>query len=368
MGRRVLITGYGGFVGPNLAKEFQKAGYDVFGLVRKKSTTDSDIIIIEGDINDETGLAVIIKEISPEIIIHLAALSRVGFSFEYPARVIETNVVGTVNLLECVRNICPECRIVFASSGEVYGQKCGFNPKYISETELISPITSPYSISKVCGEHLMECYHRSYGIDVVIIRSFNIEGPGRGDNFATSTICRQAVDIKCGKKNSYIIGNLAVFRDFTHIFDATRIYALIAEKGESGEIYNLGHMQLTSLASFLVYVTESAGNKVDSVIFGDGTVVSSPLSMVENCFVMPVTTLDACLLKKPDLVSYNTGNVILKTSKGDIEVVIDLSRFRPAENPVMVADNTKLMALGFKFRYSVKDIADDQVKHYIELL
>jgi len=380
MGKRVLITGYGGFIGQHLSGYLHKAGHTVYGVVRKKQQTlsDEDVTILEGNILIETDMHDIVQTTSPDIIYHFAAQSRVGQSFTHPGSSLETNILGTAYLLEAIRKNRPDCRVIFASSAEVYGniiqQSMGGISEWktddlsLSEDLNPSPTTSPYSISKICGEYLLTCYHKSYGLDSVIVRSFNIEGPGRGDTFVTSTICKQAAELSINLKKGYTIGNLAIFRDFTHVSDAVRAYSLIGQQGVSGRVYNLGSKQMTSLASFLLYATESSGFPVDEIVFGDGTFVSEPLHMVTSgqYDVTAITALDACLLSHPDLVSPEKGVIILRTRAGEIPVRIDPTRFRPAENPVMVADTRRIAELGYYPTFSVDQIAAEQVQYYLK--
>ena len=212
----------------------------------------------------------------------------------------------------------------------------------------------------------MQCYGKTFGMDIITVRSFNIEGPGRGDNFATSIICQQAANlIKSGKKE-YHIGNIAVFRDFTHIKDAVQAYCLLAVKGESGETYNLGSMKIVSLASFLLYATEAAGIHIEEIVFGNGKRINQPLNTQRYRNISEITSLDICLLSNPTLVYPEYGPIILRTvTHGDIIIHIEPDRFRPAENMIMVADNHKISDLGFQSTFSVRDIASEHVSQYV---
>lgn len=376
MGKSVLITGANGFLGRNLSSHLVHEGYRVSGIVRKNADIDphTPVRYFVGDLLCKEFLNNVILNVQPEIIFHFAALSRVGMSFALPGPVLETNIMSTIHLLEAARFHAPGCRIIFASSAEVYGHSISsYSEKaqdnleipFFLESQPTHPSTSPYSISKMCGEHLMECYHRSYGLDVIVVRSFNIEGVGRGDDFATATICRQAAILRQDPGIGYTIGNLAVFRDFTHISDALRAYTLVATNGVSGEVYNLGSMNLTSLASFLLYATESAGFIVHEIHFPCGVTISEPLLDIFYGKSI-IKLLDFHLLEKMDLVKPHPMNITLITDKGIIPIRIDPARFRPFENAVLIADNTKMHRFGYAPAFSVQQIACEQVSHYLK--
>lgn len=373
MGRRILITGGNGFIGKNLSHFLEDNGDEVFIVIRNHPNTDlsGEIHCLVGDILDQRFLQEAFLYACPDIVFHFASQSRVGISFSEPISSLETNILGTVQVLEAVRTTAPKCRLVFSSSSEVYGalkKPDNLNDNrlfsYLIEDERVYPSTSPYSISKICGEYLMDCYAQSYGLDMVIVRSFNIEGAGRGDSFATSTICRQAASLKNDLDKGYHIGNLAVFRDFTHVQDAIRAYMTIAEKGTSGDVYNLGSHKITSLASFLLYATEAAGFQVHEVIFGNGICIVNPLIVQNHMNISDITSLDVHLLQDPKLVSPEHGDIVLRTNHGDIIIHIDPERFRPAENMIMVSDNQKVSNLGYHPTISVRDIAFEHVSHY----
>ena len=221
-GKNVLITGANGFVGSYLAKELLDSGADVYGFLRpedigpmEKNLIDKGIKdklkILEGDLGDITSLASAFDTSDPDVIFHLAAQSSVEFSFHRPLETQNINTMGTANLLEAVRIKDVDTRIVFAGSSEVYGMVISSEEQYqnllsggktifpepgsipelpVSESNPLRP-QSPYAVSKVSGDFLMQNYHHSYGLDTVVSRAFNHEGAGRGMMFVTSIITNQ---------------------------------------------------------------------------------------------------------------------------------------------------------------------------------
>ncbi len=269
---RALITGITGFVGSHLAEYLLSMDGDctgksgraeVYGTVRNRSPLDniSGIIdrvsLIQGvDIRDAHAVEAAVRQAEPEYIFHLAAQSFVPASWVSPADTLETNVMGTLNLLEAVRRSELHPVIQIAGSSEEYG--C---PPFVEDTSHITfgvnqmpkmvfkvPITedfpllplSPYGVSKVAEDLFGFQYHKSYGMKIVRTRAFNHTGPRRGESFATSNFAKQIVEIEKGKRDPVVkVGNLEARRDFTDVRDIVRGYWLAATRGKYGEVYNL---------------------------------------------------------------------------------------------------------------------------------
>ena len=269
---RALITGITGFVGSHLAEYLLSMDGDctgksgrteVFGTVRHRSPLDNisgimdRVSLIQGvDIRDAHAVEAAIKQAEPDYIFHLAAQSFVPASWISPADTLETNVMGTVNLLEAVRRSELHPVIQIAGSSEEYG--C---PPFVEDTSHITfevnqmpkmvfkvPITeefpllplSPYGVSKVAEDLLGFQYHKSYGMKIVRTRAFNHTGPRRGESFVTSTFAKQIAEIEKGKRDPVVkAGNLEARRDFTDVRDMVRAYWLAATRGKYGEVYNI---------------------------------------------------------------------------------------------------------------------------------
>jgi len=315
--RKVLITGINGFVGSHLTELLLSLGCEVHGLVRRRAVPyyvniehlRDKINLHACDILSSHRVNEVLKEVRPSVIFHLAAESFVPTSFREPTKVVDTNVNGSINLLEAARGLELDGFHVACSSeqyGKVLPSECP-----ITESSVFNP-RSVYGITKIALEHLSKLYHVAYGIPSVITRGFNHTGPRRGLEFVTSVITRQVAKcIKYGQKKLFI-GNVNVFRDFTDVRDIVRGYALAVERGKRGEPYVL------------------ASGKT-------------------------IQIMDLCELA-------------MKVCGVSMEVVVDESRYRPAEVPLLVGDPSKARdELGWEpvipLTKTVKDMVNYFLKH-----
>jgi len=263
-----LITGVTGFVGSYLAEFLLNKGYDVYGTIRWRSRMENiehikdKLILMEADIRDAHSMEELIREVKPGFIYHLAAQSYVPASFTAPIDVMETNLHGTINILEAVRKFSPQTRMLTAGSSEEYGLVYP-DEIPIKESNELRP-QSPYAVSKVGQDKISLMYARAYDLKVMVSRAFNHEGVRRGDVFVTQVIAKQAAEIKKGKRKYFTLGNLAAKRDFSDVRDIIRGYHLIVTKGKPGEVYNLGSGKAISIKELVNMISEIAGipNKV----------------------------------------------------------------------------------------------------------
>lgn len=253
MGKKVLITGMSGFVGPYLKSELESHGYEVFGLDRGSSSgIESDGVYL-GDITDFEFVEKVIQEIMPNEIYHLAGFSSVKKSFEQPELAMKINVEGTRNVLEAVRKFCPNTKVLIVSSSDIYGA-----PKIIPirESESVQA-TSPYSASRIAQEKLVDEYKDLY---IVISRSFNHTGPGQTDTFVLADFTKQVVEIEMGLKEPVIhTGDLEITRDFSDVRDVVRAYYELLQKGKRGQIYNVGSGIGYNLSDLLMKIITLSG-------------------------------------------------------------------------------------------------------------
>ncbi len=244
---KILITGITGFAGSHLADYVLKEHpeVEVFGMVRWRSRMENvqhildDIQLCEGDLKDMVSLKKVLGEVRPDRIFHLAAQSFVPTSWLCPAETFSINSIGQINLFEAVLDLGLEPRIQIAGSSEEYGL---VHPDEVPmrEDNPLRPL-SPYAVSKVGQDMLGYQYFRSYGMFVVRTRGFNHTGPRRGDVFICSNFAKQIVEIEKNLREPVIyVGNMEAKRDFTDVRDTVRAYWLSLEKGEAGEVYNIG--------------------------------------------------------------------------------------------------------------------------------
>jgi len=255
---RVLITGITGFAGSHLA-DYILANHpdvEVFGLIRWRSRMENILHIqdkithVEADLKDIVSLKKCLAEVKPDRIFHLAAQSFVPTSWRCPTETFNINAIGQINLFEAILSLKLSPEIQIAGSSEEYGF---VNPDEIpmKETNPLRPL-SPYAVSKVAQDLLAYQYFQSYGLKTVRTRGFNQTGPRRGEVFICSNFARQIVEIEKKKREPVIfVGILEAKRDFTDVRDTVRAYWLCLEKGEVGEVYNIGTGKAYSMKEVL---------------------------------------------------------------------------------------------------------------------
>lgn len=238
--KKVLVTGAGGFIGNRLLETLVQSGAHVTAFLRYTSRADlgllrflppeilSDIELIHGDLRDFDAVERATRNL--DLVFHLGALISIPYSYLHPVETVETNVMGTLSVLQACR--ANNFKLIHTSSSEVYG------------TALRVPIDedhplqgqSPYSASKIGADKLVESYGRAYGIQTVTVRPFNTYGPGQSTRAVIPTIITQALT-----RPTIHLGNLAATRDFTYVDDTVNGFLKAAMLSEmDGEIYNLG--------------------------------------------------------------------------------------------------------------------------------
>jgi len=248
-----VITGFTGMVGSHLADFLlDNTDWDIVGFCRwndnyenvshlsKRINENNRIRIINGDINDYPSVSLLLAESKPDYIFHLAAQSYPQTSFRAPIETLQTNIIGTANLLECVRqsNLSPIIHV--CASSEVFGR---VSSEYlpIDEEAPFHP-ASPYAISKVGTDLVGRYYAEAFGMNVMTTRMFTHTGPRRGDVFAESTFAKQIAMIESGKIPPVIkVGNLDSLRTWSDVRDAVRAYYMLVTKDPiPGSYYNIG--------------------------------------------------------------------------------------------------------------------------------
>ncbi|SEQ87131.1 GDPmannose 4,6-dehydratase [Lachnospiraceae bacterium NE2001] len=299
---RVLITGSEGFIGKYLSEEFERSGYDV---VRCSFFDEEGYIQL--DIMNVKQVFDTIKMFAPDIIVNLAGQANVGLSWEKPQITMELNIVGFINILEAVKKINSSIRIIGMGSSDEYGvlREKGVDVK---ENTPINPINL-YAVSKVAQEKVALLYNKTFDMNICMIRQFNLIGAGQAKGFMVPDFASGIVEVEIGKKPNLLVGNLESARDFTYVKDAVKAIRLIAEKGHSGEIYNI--------CSGITYKTQDILDK------------------------------------------------LLSLSTKKIEVRKDSSKMRPSDTPVVCGNHDKLTAhTGWIPETSVDDVLVEVIDYW----
>jgi GDP-4-dehydro-6-deoxy-D-mannose reductase len=223
-----------------------------------------------------------VRDAEPRAVVHLAAISSVGESWRHSAETWTVNAVGTVNVADALLAAAPEARLLFVSTGEVYG-RAAETPT--TEATPTAPL-SPYAASKVAAEIAVGQAARSAGLDVVIARPFQHEGPGRGDRFAIGSWTRQIAELERQGGGELLVGDLSPERDISDVRDVCHAYELLLDRSVEAGTYNV-----------------ASGTKV----------------------------------ALRDVVETLVG-----LAEAPISVVTDESRFRPSDLPVVWGDSSKL--------------------------
>jgi dTDP-glucose 4,6-dehydratase len=229
------MTGVTGTIGGQLADELLKSGEEVHSLERYVTgryslDRNGNVRIVNGDLRDFSAIRHIVQEVQPEIVIHLAATSPVSYSYDHPHEVMETNLMGTINLAEACRTLVPHLKqFLFASTSETYGN--GPLPK--TEETLQIP-NSPYSVSKHAAESYLGYLKDAYEFPVTILRPFNTYGRKTNQHFVVE---RMIVQMLSGARVR--LGDPDAIRDFLYVDDHIRAYMACLNKPKAiGQTFN----------------------------------------------------------------------------------------------------------------------------------
>jgi GDP-4-dehydro-6-deoxy-D-mannose reductase len=219
---KCLITGNLGFVGTYLQQYLETEGEEVMGFDIKNGQ----------DFRDYEAIHTAIDYFRPDKIFHIGALAYIPESFIDPYRTFDANVLGSLNILESVKRIGLKTKIHLCGTSEEYGDA----PGPVTEESLPNPL-SPYAIAKLAMDQLGQLYARSYNMDIVVTRTFNHTGPGRGEQYAESAWAKQIAEIERGDRTTLWHGDLEPIRNYTDVRDVVRAYALAIDL-PSG-VYNI---------------------------------------------------------------------------------------------------------------------------------
>jgi GDP-4-dehydro-6-deoxy-D-mannose reductase len=233
---QILVNGAEGFVGPHLLAQLDGKGRPM-----------------DVDVTDANAVARAFAESPPAAVVHLAALSSVGTSWEDPGETWRVNVVGAVNVLEATRAQAPECRVLVASTGEVYGRA---RRVPTPEDEPVEPL-SPYAASKAAAEVACDQARRT-GVDVVVARAFQHEGPGRDERFAVGSWAAQIARAEEAGGGTVRVGDLSAKRDIVDVRDVCRAYGLLLDPSVAAGTYNVAGGRAVEMQEVLELLVELA--------------------------------------------------------------------------------------------------------------
>jgi len=296
---KVLLTGANGFVARHLIEALRARGDATVGADLAPAPANPVDRYVACDLTDAAAVRALVEAERPDAIVHLAAVSSVGRSWEIPAATFTSNTTLFLNIVEAVRELKLPARVLSVGSSEEYGVVPAAEQP-IPETRPVAP-TSPYAVARVAQEQLSRLYADHYGLDVVMTRSFNQIGPGQRVNFVVPSFVKQLLDGRARGESTVkmSVGDLSVVRDFIDVRDASAAYLALLDRGVSGEIYN--------------------------VCSGEGRALGEVLATAAK------------------LVGVET------------EISVDPARLRPTDNPRIIGDNSKLRALGWSPTRSLRD-------------
>jgi GDP-4-dehydro-6-deoxy-D-mannose reductase len=238
--------------------------HSVHGTIREprpdpRAELAAGVAMHQVDMLDRDRVASVVREIQPQWVFHLAALSSPAASWDDPATTIATNAGLEANLLAALVKQKPMPRVVVVGSADEYGRPVGA-ARRLNEATPLRPLT-PYGVSKVTQDLLALQYHLSHGLAAIRMRPFNHAGPRQAPHFAVASFAQQIARIELGKQPPILkVGNLESRRDFTDVRDIVRAYLLAAEKGKPGEVYNVGSgtaSRLRDIVSLLLKMTRT---------------------------------------------------------------------------------------------------------------
>lgn len=260
---KALIFGISGQDGSYLTEHLLRLGYEVHGVIRRNSVPEHQESRISGlpvrtyygDLLDQASIVHVLKSVHPDEIYNLAAQSHVRISFDIPQFTSQTNGIGVLNLLEAVKDNCPNARIYQASSSEMFGNSIDADG-FQRETTPMHPV-SPYGCAKLFAYNITKVYRQSYGLKISNGILFNHESPRRGSNFVTNKVVKAGVRIKMKLQDYIEMGNIYSFRDWGHSKDYVRAMHMILQ--QKPDDWVVSTMQTHSVEDMIKYVAAKLG-------------------------------------------------------------------------------------------------------------
>ena len=311
---RALITGVTGFAGSHLAEylvastDLEVWGTDIRCNDRNIAQIGDKLHFVVADISQPEAANEMLQEARPDYVFHLAAQAFVPLSWRDPWQTMANNIRAQLNILQSMAESGIKPRALVVGSADEYGMIAP-DELPISEATALRPY-SPYAVSKIAQDMLGYQYFVSHALPVIRVRPFNHIGPRQSPLFVTSDFARQIAEIEAGSREPEIhVGNLESKRDFTDVRDIVRGYHLALQRGEPGEVYNLGAERAYSIQEIL--------------------------------------------------------EILLAMTDAEIEVVPDPARLRPSDVPIVVSDCSKFRRqTGWRPTISLQDSLRDILTYW----
>jgi GDP-4-dehydro-6-deoxy-D-mannose reductase len=321
--KKYLITGASGFVAyhffvylNSIQNDCEVLGIDVVlpENMNLYKFSHLQLRFVQINLLDYSALETVIISFSPTYIVHLASFSSVAKSWNEPINSFINNTNIFLNLLEIIRKNFISCRLLSVGSSEEYGNVPS-DCIPIKESVKLNPI-SPYAIARVSQEMLAQCYVSSYGLDIILTRSFNHIGTGQRDIFVIPSFIKQILEnMKIGQSGNIKLftGDVSLIRDFLDVRDVVKAYYLLLEKGITGELYN--------------------------ICSGKGRSIKEIIDMLSNLLDVQIC------------------------------VEIDKEKIRLGDNKIIIGDNSKITSLtGWQPKISIMDSLHDLIAYWKQIL
>ncbi|MDP3940826.1 MAG: GDP-mannose 4,6-dehydratase [bacterium] len=270
--KKAFITGISGFAGSYLSRLLlQKGDYVVSGTYHSENSlqgindiTDK-LTLIQVDLTKSDQIDHAIATVDADIIFHLAALASPSQSFKDPSFTFSTNIIGQINLLEAIKKHSHmPSKILIISSAEVYGKVAPSDLPIDEETQM-RPV-SPYAVSKIAQDYLGLQYFMTYNMPIIRTRPFNHIGPRQKPAYAVAAFASQIAKIEKGQQEPVLkVGNLSARRDFTDVRDIVQAYVALVEKGDEGDVYNVGSGTSQKMSDILERLVALSTSKISII-------------------------------------------------------------------------------------------------------
>lgn len=262
----ILVTGGTGALGFHILSGVTRCGKKLHSFSNEQPQPWQKVADVEyhsGNLLHFKEIFDVLQKTNPTFIYHLASQSSVGLSYKKPYETLSTNLLGTQNLLEAVRQVCPKSKILLLSSSEIYGRSEAALTTLYKEQDLPNPITA-YATSKACMELLGDQFRNAHGLHIVTVRPFHFTGPHHSRRFAIPSITFQLVKIKkYGAEPVIYTGSLEISRDIIDVRDVSRAMIQILSTCESGEVYNICSGKSYTFRELSDLLVDIAGVNVD---------------------------------------------------------------------------------------------------------